>query len=202
MAPTLNHLGDSGLVVSAAIVHTVAITRCWRASASHCPTADLPWRTSTDASVLCMARASDRLANRTELRNCGRPPCPCRGAGPPLRHRPGSRARLGPVTRPLNNPGRAPAGNLIEPLSLWQAFGIWPVGDFRIDPVDTAVTGILIAGTDQMAFFASYLRHLLMLLDVRAEIAASPSQEALSRLGRIDESTLVIGLSAGRPSYQ
>jgi DNA-binding MurR/RpiR family transcriptional regulator len=58
---------------------------------------------------------------------------------------------------------------------------------------------ILIAGTDQMAFFASYLRHLLMLLDVRAEIAASPSQEALSRLGRIDHETLVIGLSAGRP---
>jgi len=58
---------------------------------------------------------------------------------------------------------------------------------------------LLVAGTDQMAFFASYLRHLLMLLDVRAEIAASPSQEALSRLGRIDESTLVIGLSAGRP---
>ena len=58
---------------------------------------------------------------------------------------------------------------------------------------------ILIAGTDQMAFFASYLRHLLMLLDVRAEIAASPSQEALSRLGRIDSGTLVIGLSAGRP---
>jgi DNA-binding MurR/RpiR family transcriptional regulator len=58
---------------------------------------------------------------------------------------------------------------------------------------------VLIAGTDQMAFFASYLRHLLMLLDVRAEIAASPSQEALSRLGRIDDATLVIGLSAGRP---
>ena len=58
---------------------------------------------------------------------------------------------------------------------------------------------LLIAGTDQMAFFASYLRHLLMLLDVRAEIAASPSQEALSRLGRIDERTLVVGLSAGRP---
>ena len=58
---------------------------------------------------------------------------------------------------------------------------------------------VLIAGTDQMAFFASYLRHLLMLLDIRAEIAASPSQEALSRLGRIDGGTLVIGLSAGRP---
>jgi DNA-binding MurR/RpiR family transcriptional regulator len=62
-----------------------------------------------------------------------------------------------------------------------------------------AADRILIAGTDQMAFFASYLRHLLMLLDVRAEIAASPSQEALSRLGRIDERTLVVGLSAGRP---
>src|SRR6476659_9528910 len=58
---------------------------------------------------------------------------------------------------------------------------------------------VIIAGVDQMAFFASYLRHLLMLLDIRAEIAASPSQEALSRLGRIDEHTMVIGLSAGRP---
>ncbi|MDQ3630788.1 MAG: SIS domain-containing protein, partial [Actinomycetota bacterium] len=58
---------------------------------------------------------------------------------------------------------------------------------------------VLIAGTDQMAFFASYLRHLLMLLDLRAEIVASPSQEALARLGRIDENTLVVGLSAGRP---
>jgi DNA-binding MurR/RpiR family transcriptional regulator len=58
---------------------------------------------------------------------------------------------------------------------------------------------VLIAGTDQMAFFASYLRHLLMLLDLRAELVASPSQEALSRLGRIDDQTLVIGLSAGRP---
>ncbi len=63
----------------------------------------------------------------------------------------------------------------------------------------TSADRILIAGTDQMAFFASYLRHLLMLLDLRAEIVASPSQEALSRLGRIDENTLVIGLSAGRP---
>jgi DNA-binding MurR/RpiR family transcriptional regulator len=62
-----------------------------------------------------------------------------------------------------------------------------------------AADRVLVAGTDQMAFFASYLRHLLMLLDVRAEIAVSPSQEALSRLGRIDERTLVVGLSAGRP---
>jgi DNA-binding MurR/RpiR family transcriptional regulator len=58
---------------------------------------------------------------------------------------------------------------------------------------------VLVAGTDQMAFFASYLRHLLMLLDLRVDVVASPSQEALSRLGRIDSGTLVIGLSAGRP---
>lgn len=58
---------------------------------------------------------------------------------------------------------------------------------------------VLIAGTDQMAFFASYLRHLLMLLDLRAEIVTSPSQEALGRLSRIDEQTLVVGMSAGRP---
>ncbi len=67
--------------------------------------------------------------------------------------------------------------------------------------VDAIVSAekVLIAGADQMAFFASYLRHLLMLLDLRAEIVASPSQEALGRLARIDAKTLVIGLSAGRP---
>jgi DNA-binding MurR/RpiR family transcriptional regulator len=58
---------------------------------------------------------------------------------------------------------------------------------------------IVLCGTDQMAFFASYLRHLLMLLDFRCEVVASPSQEGLARLGRIDENTLVIGFSAGRP---
>jgi DNA-binding MurR/RpiR family transcriptional regulator len=62
-----------------------------------------------------------------------------------------------------------------------------------------AAEKVLVAGTDQMAFFASYMRHLLMLLDLRVDVVASPSQEALSRLGRIDQSTLVIGLSAGRP---
>jgi DNA-binding MurR/RpiR family transcriptional regulator len=58
---------------------------------------------------------------------------------------------------------------------------------------------IVLCGTDQMAFFASYLRHLLMLLDLRCEVVASPSQEGLARLGRIEENTLVIGFSAGRP---
>ncbi|MEP6953831.1 MAG: MurR/RpiR family transcriptional regulator [Solirubrobacteraceae bacterium] len=72
----------------------------------------------------------------------------------------------------------------------------------QVEAAIDAITGaerVLIAGTDQMAFFASYLRHLLMLLDLQADIVASPSQEALSRLGRIEDTTLVIGLSAGRP---
>ena len=58
---------------------------------------------------------------------------------------------------------------------------------------------IVVVGTDQMAFFASYLRHLLMLLDLRVEVVASASQESLQRLARIDEDTLLIALSAGRP---
>ena len=58
---------------------------------------------------------------------------------------------------------------------------------------------IVLCGTDQMAFFASYLRHLLMLLDLRCEVVASPSQEGLAKLGRIDEATVLVGFSAGRP---
>jgi DNA-binding MurR/RpiR family transcriptional regulator len=73
-----------------------------------------------------------------------------------------------------------------------------PAVESLIDAIVSAEK-VVVAGTDQMAFFASYLRHLLMLLDLRVDVVASPSQEALSRLGRIDESTLVIGLSAGRP---
>ncbi|MGN6276104.1 MAG: hypothetical protein ACTHNP_09290 [Solirubrobacterales bacterium] len=36
-------------------------------------------------------------------------------------------------------------GNLIGPLSGWQAFGIWPTGDFRVHPSDTLATVVLIA---------------------------------------------------------
>jgi DNA-binding MurR/RpiR family transcriptional regulator len=57
---------------------------------------------------------------------------------------------------------------------------------------------IVIVGVDQMAFFASYLRHTLSLLDIRAEIVASTGGESLQRLGRIDDETLVIVLSTGR----
>jgi DNA-binding MurR/RpiR family transcriptional regulator len=74
-----------------------------------------------------------------------------------------------------------------------------PAGAVDTLAASAPLFSVLIAGTDQMAFFASYLRHLLMLLDLRAEIVAGPSQEALGRLSRIDENTLVIGLSAGRP---
>src|SRR2546430_1362634 len=82
------------------------------------------------------------------------------------------------------------------------------VGQYIVDHRDEVAAAIerisrsdriLLCGTDQMAFFASYLRHLLMLLDLRCEVVASPSQEGLARLGRIDERTLVVGFSAGRP---
>ena len=36
-------------------------------------------------------------------------------------------------------------GNLARPLSGWQLFGIWPVGDFRQHPTQTVLTGLLIA---------------------------------------------------------
>ena len=72
------------------------------------------------------------------------------------------------------------------------------------EQVDGAVTAlahadrIVIVGVDQMAFFASYLRHTLSLLDIRSEIVASTGGESLQRLGRIDDQTLVIVLSSGR----
>jgi DNA-binding MurR/RpiR family transcriptional regulator len=57
---------------------------------------------------------------------------------------------------------------------------------------------VVIAGTDQMAFFASYMRHTLSLLDIRAEIVTSTAGPSLQRLGRLDDETLLITLSAGR----
>ncbi len=38
----------------------------------------------------------------------------------------------------------AELGNLFEPLKLWQLAGIWPAGDFRVDPGDPGVTFALI----------------------------------------------------------
>jgi DNA-binding MurR/RpiR family transcriptional regulator len=57
---------------------------------------------------------------------------------------------------------------------------------------------VMIVGIDQLAFFASYLRHLLALLDIRSEVISSPRQDSITRLSRVDEDTLVIAFSAGR----
>src|SRR5437870_6150761 len=45
----------------------------------------------------------------------------------------------------------------------------------------SAAEKVLVAGTDQMAFFARYLRHLLIRVDLRVDVGAGPSQEALGR---------------------
>ena len=57
---------------------------------------------------------------------------------------------------------------------------------------------VVIVAMDQMAFFASYLRHMLDLLDIRAETITQPRQESITRLGNVDEDTLVVAFSAGR----
>jgi DNA-binding MurR/RpiR family transcriptional regulator len=54
------------------------------------------------------------------------------------------------------------------------------------------------ACVEQMAFFASYLRHLLALLDIRSEVVSSPRQDSLNRLSGVDEGTVVVAFSAGR----
>jgi DNA-binding MurR/RpiR family transcriptional regulator len=63
----------------------------------------------------------------------------------------------------------------------------------------TQARQILVIGTDQMAFFASYMRHMLMLLEHRCELVASPSPDSINRVARIDEDTLVVAFCAGRP---
>ena len=71
----------------------------------------------------------------------------------------------------------------------------------QVEACVTALAGahrVMIVGLDQLAFFASYLRHLLALLDIRAEVISSPRQESITRLSRVDEDSLVIAFSAGR----
>ena len=57
---------------------------------------------------------------------------------------------------------------------------------------------VVIVAMEQMAFFASYLRHMLALLDIRAECVTQPRQESITKLGNTDENTLVVCFSAGR----
>jgi DNA-binding MurR/RpiR family transcriptional regulator len=71
----------------------------------------------------------------------------------------------------------------------------------QVEACVTALAGaqrVMIVGMDQLAFFASYLRHLLALLEMRAEVIASPRQESITRLSRVDEDSLVIAFTAGR----
>ena len=71
----------------------------------------------------------------------------------------------------------------------------------QVEAAVSALAGaqrVMVVGMDQLAFFASYLRHLLALLDIRAEVVASPRQDSITRLSRVEEGTLVIAFSAGR----
>ena len=71
----------------------------------------------------------------------------------------------------------------------------------QVEACVTALAGanrVMIVGMDQLAFFASYLRHLLALLDIRAEVIASPRQDSITRLSRLEDDALVIAFSAGR----
>ncbi len=69
--------------------------------------------------------------------------------------------------------------------------------DRCVDDIATAHRVVIVA-MDQMAFFASYLRHMLALLDIRVETVTQPRQESITRLGNVDEDTVVIAFSAGR----
>ncbi|MFN8222176.1 MAG: hypothetical protein U0R50_02895 [Gaiellales bacterium] len=36
-------------------------------------------------------------------------------------------------------------GNLVAPIRVWQLFGVWPTGDFRFDPANPVLSGVLVA---------------------------------------------------------
>jgi len=57
---------------------------------------------------------------------------------------------------------------------------------------------VIIVAADQVAYFGTYLRHLLMLLGIQTDIVASHAQEARARLARLDENAVLIGITAGR----
>jgi hypothetical protein len=55
-----------------------------------------------------------------------------------------SRSFLNPATETAVRSGTE-LGNLVRPLSGLQVFGVWPTGDFRLEPSDLAATRILLA---------------------------------------------------------
>ena len=72
-------------------------------------------------------------------------------------------------TRPSSRPRSPPTTTNVEETAR-------KVDRDEVEAADRAISRAerVLCGTDQMAFFASYLRHLLMLLDLRAEVVASP----------------------------
>jgi DNA-binding MurR/RpiR family transcriptional regulator len=57
---------------------------------------------------------------------------------------------------------------------------------------------VIIVAADQVAYFGTYFRHLLMLLGIPTDIVASHAQEGRARLARLDENAVLIGITAGR----
>lgn len=75
-----------------------------------------------------------------------------------------------------------------------------PADQFE-DAIDAIVSfdKILVFGTDRMAFFASYFRQLLQMLDIRVETVTSASQDDIVRLARMNQQTLLVTLLSGPP---
>lgn len=57
---------------------------------------------------------------------------------------------------------------------------------------------VIIVAADQVAYFGTYFRHLLMLLGIPTDIVASHAQEGRARLARLDENAVLVGITAGR----
>lgn len=57
---------------------------------------------------------------------------------------------------------------------------------------------VIVVAADQVAYFGTYFRHLLMLLGVPADVVASNAQDARARLARLDDRSLLVGITAGR----
>jgi hypothetical protein len=70
----------------------------------------------------------------------------------------------------------ADLGNLFAPLKTWQLAGIWPVGDFRLEPTDQTTTYVLI-GVAVLAAIAG------LVLALRARAWGPPAYVACALLG-------------------
>ncbi|HEY2334880.1 MAG TPA: hypothetical protein VGH58_07740 [Solirubrobacterales bacterium] len=81
---------------------------------------------------------------------------------------------LPPSAEPLTDPHSL--GNLVAPLKVVQALGIWPSGDFRFDPEPSVITAVLIAVGLASAAFGLWLawrrRSLALLLYASSLLAA------------------------------